>query len=66
MQTIFEDEDKRRNHREADTMDIIIYTRRVSKCVKEKYIRRFRIRESRIQISRRVFVRIKEGILWRR
>ena len=62
MQTIFEDEDKRRNHREADIMDIIIYTRRVSKYVKEKYIRRFRIRESKIQISGRVFVRIKEEI----
>ena len=60
MQTIFEDEDKKSNLRRVDTIDIIIYTGRVNRCMKEKYIRRFRIGKNRTWISREVFVRIKQ------
>ena len=46
-------------------MGIVIYTRKISGYMKEEYIRRFRIRRSRIQISGRIFIETKERI-WRR
>ena len=46
-------------------MGIILYTRRISKCVEREYIREFRNRRSRVWISRRVFIGVKKGV-WRR
>ena len=46
-------------------MDIIICIGRISRCVERKLIGRFRIRRSRIQVSRRIFVRIEKKF-WRK
>jgi len=65
MQTIFEDEDERSNGKRAGSMDTIIYTERISRCVKRECVRRFGDRRTRIQVSRRIFGRIKKEV-WRR
>ena len=65
MQTIFEDEDEKSNGKRAGSMDTIIYTERVSRCVKRECVRRFRDRRTRIQVSKGIFGRIKKGV-WRR
>ena len=65
MQIIFEDKDKKYNYKTTDIIDIIIYTKRVNKYVKEKHIGRFGDRRDRIQVSRGIFVGIKKRI-WRR
>ena len=48
MQIIFEDEDEKGNSGGTDPIDSVIYTGRISKCVKRKYVRRFGSRENRI------------------
>ena len=57
MQIIFENEDKRNNSREANSMNPVICTERISGCVKGEYVRRFGGRE--------ILGRIKKGV-WRR
>ena len=51
MQTIFEDKDERSNGRRAGSIDTIIYTERISRCVKRECVRRFGDRRTRIQVS---------------
>jgi len=41
MQVIFENENERNNSRKTNVVDIDIYTRRSSKCLEGKCIRRF-------------------------
>ena len=41
MQAIHQDEDERSSSRGANSVDIIIYTERVGRCLERKYIRRF-------------------------
>ena len=65
MQVIFENEDERSNSRESSTINTIICIERISRCMKEKIVKGLRIRRSRIWISRKVFIRIKERI-WKR
>ena len=65
MQVIFENEDERSNSRESSTINTIICIERISRYMKEKFVKGLRIRRSRIWISRKVFIRIKERI-WKR
>ena len=65
MQVIFENEDERSNSRESSTINTIICIERISRCMKGKFVKGLRIRRSRIWISRKVFIRIKERI-WKR
>ena len=48
MQIIFENEDERSNSKGANSMDSVICTRRISRCVKGEYVRRFEGRGNRI------------------
>ena len=48
MQVIHKDEDKRNDGKEADPVDVIICTGRVSRYMKKEYIGRFRGRITRI------------------
>lgn len=43
-------------------MDIVICIERASRYIEEECIRRLGIGESRIQVGKRVFVRVKKGI----
>jgi len=45
MQVIFKNEDERRYSKEADSVDFVIYARRISKYLKEECIRRFEVRK---------------------
>ena len=47
-------------------MDIILCIKKISRWIERKHIGRFGIRESRIQISRRIFVGTEESIQKRR
>ena len=53
MQIIFEDKDERNNSRRTNLIDLVIYTGRICRCVEGEFIGGFRIRRSRIWISRR-------------
>ena len=48
MQTISENNNKKSYSRRADSMDSVIYAKRVSRCVKREYTRRFGGRRSGI------------------
>ena len=48
MQIVFENEDERSIGGGANLMDFVIYTGRVSRCVKGEYTRRFGDRRDRI------------------
>ena len=48
MQTIFENVDERNNGGRTDSMDTVIYTRRISRCVEEEYTRGFISWRSRV------------------
>jgi len=65
MQAIFENKDERSNSGGVTLVDIILCIRRISRWMERKHIGRFGIRESRIQISRRIFVGTEESI-WKR
>jgi len=58
------DKDKRSNNKRADPIDTIIYIERIGRCIKGEFFRRFGIGRSRIWVSKRIFVEIKERI-WR-
>ena len=45
---MFENKDEKNNSRRANSVGIIIYTGRVSKYIKGRYIRKSRIRGSKI------------------
>ena len=57
---MLKNEDERNISRKASSMDLVIYTERISRCLKRELVRRFRIREGRIWVSRRVFLKVKE------
>ena len=40
MQTIYKDKDKRNDSRRVDSIDLVIYTRWIYRCLKRKHIRR--------------------------
>ena len=44
MQVIYHNKDKRGGSRRTNPVDVIIYTRRISEYLKEKYVRRFKER----------------------
>ena len=48
MQIIYKDKDKRRSSGEADIVDLIIHTEKVSKCMEGKHIERSKGRFTRI------------------
>jgi len=56
---------KRGNGRGTSSMDSLIHTERISRCVEREYTRRLGGRRNRIQISWRISGRSKKGI-WRR
>ena len=62
MQIMLKDENERNISRRTNSIDLVIYAERISRCLERELVRRFRIREGRIWISRRVFVRVKEEI----
>ena len=41
MQVIHQDKDKKSSSRRADTIDPLIYTEGIGRCVEEKYVGRF-------------------------
>ena len=51
MQVIFEDKDKKGNSRGTSSIDSLICTERISRCVKGEYTGRFGGKRGRIQIS---------------
>jgi len=57
---MLKNEDERNISRKTSSMDLVIYTERISRCLKRELVRRFRIREGRIWVSRRVFLKVKE------
>jgi len=40
MQVVYQDKDKRSSNRGTDSVDLIIYTRRISRYIEEKYVGR--------------------------
>ena len=60
MQIIFEDEDERSNSRGTNSMGIIIYEEKIGWYLEEKLVGKLEIREIRIWVSRRIFVRVKK------
>ena len=62
MQVIFEDEDERGDSRGISSMDSLICTGRVSRCVEGEYTGRFGGRKGRMQISWEIFGGIKENL----
>ena len=57
MLVIFKNKNKRSNSGRTNSMNIIIYTRWISRCMEEEFVRRLG--------SRRIFVGIKKRV-WRR
>ena len=57
MLVIFKDKNKRSNSGRTNSMNIIIYTRWISRCMEGEFVRRLG--------SRRIFVGIKKRV-WRR
>jgi len=62
--TSYMDKDKRSNNKRADLIDTIICTGRIGRYIEGEFFRRFGIGRSRIWVSKRIFVEIKERI-WR-
>ena len=62
MQALHKNENKKYNIRGADLVDIIIYTRKFSWYLEEKYIGKFRDRRIGIYDSRRIFGRPEERV----
>ena len=60
MQIILKDKDKGNISRRTNSMDLVIYIRRISKCLEREFVERFEIKRSRIQINRRIFVKVKK------
>ena len=48
MQVIHQDKDKENSSRRADTMNSLICTGRIGRCMEEEYIRRFGRRSAKI------------------
>ena len=65
MYVILKDEDEGKIGRRTGSMNTIICTRRIGKCIEREFVGRFRIRKSRIWVSGRIHVRTKERI-WRK
>jgi len=53
---------KIRNNSVESIIGIIIYARKISKCMKEKHNRRFGKRKFKLYNCRRIFIRLKEKI----
>ena len=62
MQTIYQNENERKDSEKADKMNFVIYTEIISKCLKGEYTGRFEIRRLGISISRRFVGSIKEKV----
>ena len=65
MQIISKNKDEIRHSRRANSVDTILYTRRISRHIEEEYIREFKIRKFRIQDKKRIFSRLEKRV-WRR
>ena len=65
MQIILENKNGRSYSREADLMGFIICAREISRCIEEKYIRRFGGKRSGIWVSRGIFVRTEKRV-WKK
>ena len=61
---LYKNEDEERSSKKTNSVDIVMYIRRVSRYLKEKYSRRFGSMIIGIQDSREIFGRSKERI-WR-
>ena len=60
MQVIYKNKNERRYSKRINIVDIVIYTRRVSRYVEEKYLGRFRSKNTGIWNSRGILVDIKK------
>ena len=65
MQTIYKDEDEGGGSRRTDLVGIIIYTRKISRCLEGECLGGVGRRRIRIQICRGVFSSHQEEV-WRR
>ena len=62
MQTLYQNEDERKDDRRVDSMDFVICIGNVSRCVKGEHFGRFRSRGIGIYNSGRIFSRNKKRI----
>ena len=60
MQVVHKDKDEESTTRGTGPIGAVLCTRRVSRCVKGKHIRRTGSRRTRIQDSRRILAKIKK------
>ena len=65
MQVIYQNEVERKHGRRTDTMGVNICARRIGRCMERECDGGTRSRGGGIQVSRRIFYNIKEGIWWR-
>jgi len=62
IQVILENKDERNSSRGTNLVNIVICIERASRYIEKECIRRLGIGGSRIQVGKRVFVRVKKGI----
>ena len=66
MQVVYKNKNKVDSSRRTDSVGVVLYTGRISKYLKGKYIGGFKGKSTRIYSSGRIFSRFKEGIQWKR